>query len=245
MRTIAVVGAKGGTTKSSSCLALGHLYAARGYTVAVVDGDPQGSITRTCGLSRVPDPLEADPVTVHLPGAAERFQLLPGGRALEAADESQVEMHLDRAASLGAEVILVDTPPPLGPLVRATMRRADLILVPCCTGQESLDGFADVQAVAGSISPDLKIRAFFALTQSSYRVYKWTREAFGAAYPGALYPDLVVPYEVAAASAASLHLPVTAAAPRGRAAEAYGQLAKLVAEDVRLGRPLALTPVRV
>jgi chromosome partitioning protein len=245
VKTIAVVGAKGGTCKSASTYALGHLFAVEGHTVVLVDCDPQGTITRTCGLSRTPDPIEAEPVTLDLAGTDGRIRLLPGGRALEAADAAQVDAHLDRAASLGADLVLVDTPPALGPIVRSAMRRADMVLVPCHTGQESLDGFADVRTVAGTLRPETAVRAYFVLTQSRFRVFKWSFKEFTAAYPGALYPDIVVPYEVRAAEAATLHLPVTAAAPRGRATEAYRQLATAVATDLGLGTPTAPTPARV
>jgi hypothetical protein len=61
-----------------------------------------------------------------------------------------------------------------------------MISVPCHTGQESLDGFADVRSVAGTLRADTAVRAYFVLTQNRFRVHKWSLAAFTAAYPGAL-----------------------------------------------------------
>jgi chromosome partitioning protein len=245
MKTIAVRGAKGGTLTSTTCLALGHLLALDGHEVVIVDADPQGTITRTCGLSRVPDPLTADVVTLDLAGTDGRIRLLPGGRALEAADGAQMDVHLARAADIEADVLLIDTPPTMGPIVQSAVGRADIVLVPCHTGRESLDGYSDVRTLAGELRPDLAVRAYIVLTHDWYRVCKWSQLAIETAYPGGLYPGVVVPLEAAAASAASMDLPVTAAVPRGRATAAYRKLLKAVARDLALGTPAALNPVRV
>jgi cellulose biosynthesis protein BcsQ len=131
-------------------------------------------------------------------------------------------------------VVLIDTPPTLGPIVRMAMKRSDLILVPCIPGQECLDGFADIRTTAATLSPDPAMRAFLVLTRDWYRICKWSQRAFADAFPGVLYPDVVVPIEVAAAEAGSLHQAVTASAPTSRTARAYRKLARSVATDVGL-----------
>jgi cellulose biosynthesis protein BcsQ len=62
---IVFVGAKGGTLKSSGAATLSHVYAERGYRVASVDLDPQGSLTLRSGQGRVADPLGAPPVDLR------------------------------------------------------------------------------------------------------------------------------------------------------------------------------------
>lgn len=238
---LAIVGAKGGTTKSSTTAALGHLFAAADNDIVLVDGDPQGSLTRRFGLSRVADPLSADPITLHLeglptsPGSTGRIRLLPGGRALEGAGEVEVREHLERAAVLGADLMLIDTPPTIGPMVRNAMALANLVIIPCTPGQESLDGFGDMRAVARGLNPSLSglsVRALLVLARRHTRILAWSEQAFAKAYPGSLYSGIVVPHEVAAAESGTLHVPVTISAPRSRSADAYQSLAQAIADDL-------------
>src|SRR5690625_7037203 len=81
---IAIVGAKGGTTKSSTTAALGHLFAAAGNDIVLVHGDPQGSLTRRFGLPRAAEPLSTAPITLHLGGLTNQgsSRLLTAGRVL-------------------------------------------------------------------------------------------------------------------------------------------------------------------
>lgn len=81
--TISIVGAKGGTAKSSTAHALAHVFAAAGLDVVLVDADPQGSLTRRLGLERATNPLATDPLAI-LPvdggaGIASQITLFPGG----------------------------------------------------------------------------------------------------------------------------------------------------------------------
>lgn len=242
MHTISVVGAKGGTAKSATAHALAHVLAASGLDITIVDADPQGSLTRRLGLNRAADPLTTDPATVDLervPAATGRILLVPGGRALEGAGEPEVRAHFRRAVALGGDLVLVDTPPALGPLVRSAMAVSDLVLIPCAPGAESLDGVADMRAAAEDVHPGVLVRAFVVLAHRRSRILRWTQSTADLAFPGVLYRDLVVPYEVAAAEAGTLRLPVTASAPKSRAAAAYRTLAVRLATD--LGLSLTIT----
>ncbi|HWV58637.1 MAG TPA: ParA family protein [Longimicrobiales bacterium] len=236
-KTIAFVGAKGGTLKSSSVAAVGHLYAAAGLKVTLMDADPQGTLTRRCGLRRSPDPLGDDPVLLGLGTdlpATSRLCLLPGGRALEAADEYKIATHLDRARSGNADLVLVDTPPTLGPVVRASLRAADLVVVPSPPGLEALDGYGDIRAAAEALGHGVPIRAVVVLAHTRSRILRWTIDEFGRAFPGVLY-DVIVPIEMAAAEAGTMRQPVTHYAPRSRSAAAYRALARDMARDLNLG----------
>lgn len=236
---IAIVGAKGGTTKSSTTAALGHLFAAAGNDIVLVDGDPQGSLTRRFGLPRAAEPLSAAPITLHLEGLTNpgSMRLLPGGRALESAGEVEIGEHLKRAYVLGADLMLIDTPPTIGPMVRNAMAVADLVVIPCTPGQESLDGYGDMRAVARELNPSLPVRALLVLARSRTRILAWSEQAFAEAYPGSLYSGIVVPHEVAAAESGTLHVPVTISAPKSRSADAYQSLAQAIATDLGLSFP--------
>lgn len=235
-RTCAIVGAKGGTTKTSTVAALGHLYAAAGSDVVMIDLDPQASLTRRHGLARVADPLQATPVVLNLEGMppdAGRLVLMPGGRAMEARGVETIERHIRSAVAHGS-IILIDTPPTLGPAVIAALRAAKLVLVPCTAGFEALDGFADMRAAAIGIDPCKTVRALWVLAQPNWKVLKYSRKAAEDAFPGCFYHDVVVPVEVAAVESGLHHLPITLLAPHSRSATAYRSLAGALATDLAL-----------
>lgn len=225
----AIIGAKGGTGKTSSAVNLAHLLSRVGRTVVIVDADPQGSLTRRCGVDRVPDPLTAVPVEVPMAAEDAQFQagrvvLMPGGRRMEHAVGDDVLHHLSRAQSLG-DLVIVDTPPAIGPIVCAAVLMADLVVIPTVPGQESLDGFADMRAVSLERSPATPVRAVLTMANPRSRLCRWSREAFDRYYPGHLF-DTIIPFEMAAAESGTLHMPVTLSAPKSRAACAYEHLAR-------------------
>ncbi len=241
MSVISIIGAKGGTLKTSSAHALAHAITGSGVDVVLVDADPQASLTRRCGLERLADPLATDPVTIdaeETSGGRGRLVLLPGGRALEAADEARIAAHLRRAASLGGAVVIVDTPPALGPIVSAAMAMSHAILIPCTPGADSLDGLTDMVTAARGLNPGALVRAILVLVHRRSRILRWTQAAAERVLPGTVYPDLVVPYEVAGAEAGTLCLPVTASAPRSRTAAAYRSLARRLLTDLSLPAPI-------
>ncbi len=110
-RVIVVAQQKGGAGKTTLLVHLATALAATGRRVAVVDIDPQATLT---GWMRIRE-HEAR-------GVPElRFSMVGGWR---------LSVELDRLAR-EVELVLVDTPPHAESEARAAIRRADLVLVPC------------------------------------------------------------------------------------------------------------------
>lgn len=237
-KLIALVGAKGGTCKTSSVAALGHLLASS-LRVLMVDLDPQGSLTRRFDFDRVPKPLTTPPIVVPAAngGLGDRLRLAPGGRALEGESFERLERHLARAVAADTDIVLIDTPPALGPAVLATARVADLVVVPAEPGEESLIGFGDMKAAIHGVKSEAIVRSVIVKAHMQSNILRTTLATFRAAYPGVLY-EAVVPFEVAAAEAGWLHMPVTASAPRSRSAAAYRQMASAIALDLHFSLTL-------
>jgi chromosome partitioning protein len=235
-RIVAFIGAKGGTLKTASVAAVSHVIAKAGVRVLMVDGDPQADLTSRSGFSRVKEPLTADAVPVQYAGEpAMDLWLLRAGRSMEAADFAEAQRHLGRASEVSADLVLVDTPPALGPITTAAIREASLVVIPAVPGKESLERAHDVLTLARAQSTPPAVRILLTLAHTQSRLYRWMQEQVDELYPG-MRMDPVVPYEMPAGEAAIFELPVTVSAPRSRSALAYCDVAAEVLARLKVGR---------
>lgn len=233
---LALIGAKGGTLKTASAAALAHVLAKAGLRIVMVDLDPQGDLTTRSDFSRVADPMTAEPVRVRFDGEPELpLWLLRGGRAMEAADAETVRRHLARAEQLDPDLVVVDTPPALGPATRTAAAAASFVIIPSEPGKESLMRAHDVVTIAheGGRAPIIRILLTKANLQTN--LFRWMVENVDELYPDLRSP-FVIPHETAAAESAVFDRPVTVSAPRSRSAQAYRDVAADVIGLLGLGR---------
>ena len=108
MRTIAVISQKGGAGKTTLAVHLAALASAHGQVVLVIDTDPQATASR---WSQWREGREPEVIDCGAPS-------LLGGK-------------LGKAEELGAELVVIDTPPHADAMARQAARQADLILAPC------------------------------------------------------------------------------------------------------------------
>ncbi len=152
-RIIAVANQKGGVGKTTTCLSLGAALAELGYKVLLVDADPQGSLTLSCGIN--PDELSAEETLYGTLSAmfrgdsastlakvtkeiGLRLQLVASNIELSQADVDIPREPLgvlilrDALAAIREQYdyILVDCPPNLGPLTVSALSAADSTIVP-------------------------------------------------------------------------------------------------------------------
>jgi chromosome partitioning protein len=125
MTTIAVAGRKGGVGKSTIAGNLAGEFASMGYTVAVLDADPQHSLAAWAAqgtgiLAACVEPVKnGDPDTLKAS---------------------------TRAAQKVADIVLIDTPPGMPETTAQALLLADLALLPC--GPSPLDLFALKEALS-------------------------------------------------------------------------------------------------
>lgn len=224
-RILSFIGAKGGTLKTASAAAVAHVLAKAGLRVVMVDLDPQGDLTTRSNLSRVADPLMAEPVAVRYEGEPDLpLWLLRGGRSMEAADLEAVRRHLSRADALDSDLVVVDTPPALGPATRAAAALAEYVIIPSEPGKESLLRAHDVITIATENGHAPVIRILLTKANTHTNLYRWMVDNVDELYPE-LRSRLVIPHETAAAESAVFDRPVTVSAPRSKSAQAYCDVA--------------------
>lgn len=256
-KVAALVGAKGGTTKSATTAGAAFVFAERGYRVLLVDLDPQATLTMRCGFARPDEPLHEPPVTVPYlrpteDGASHEelavagsVTLFRGGRSLEAASAFEIAAHIGRAVQWAREsdldFVLVDTPPALGPITHAAMRAADLILVPSELTRDAFDGAVDVVDLHANLQLTGAIR--FVATRVDGRMRELNariRDDVDQLGLQAGNRDLrltaEIPVSRAAAEASSHSLPVGATSWYDEASKAYRKLVEQMAET--LGVPI-------
>lgn len=108
MRTISIVSQKGGAGKTTLAVHLAAAATDARYVSLLVDTDPQASASRWAQWRQGREP---DVVDCGAPS------LLAG--------------KLAKAATLGADVAVIDTPPHADAMAREAVKLADLVLIPC------------------------------------------------------------------------------------------------------------------
>jgi chromosome partitioning protein len=130
MFTIALVGQKGGTGKTTIALGLAVAAAQAGHTVAVIDLDPQATASKWKDRRAEDNP------------------------AVVSAQASRLKPALEAARGAGVEFAIIDSAGRSDDSAMAAARAADLILVPTRTSiveLETLPQVSDLLRIAGNI----------------------------------------------------------------------------------------------
>ena len=112
MKTIAIVSQKGGAGKTTVALHIAVAADQAGLSVALIDMDPQAT-AETWSVWRKNDEHPA----------------------VVAAKAPTLSRTLAKASQLGADLVIIDTPPLAQAEAAEAVREADLILIPCRPGR--------------------------------------------------------------------------------------------------------------
>lgn len=243
MRTLIFASAKGGTGKTSTAVNLAAGFASAGRRVIVLDLDPYGGATLSLGL-----PLEAEALSGALSRgtplpvrqtAVERLSVIPAGEGLADASRrlSASPKALRRALEglTGADVLVIDTPPAVGPLSVAAMACGGELIVP--VGASFLDFstlppfLLEAGAVTRSLAPDLRLRAIVPSRVTRTNVSRETLEALRSRYNETTRAEIRLAVAVIEASAAGL--PVLEYAPTAPVAEDFRELTRELSREKR------------
>ena len=132
MKTVSVIAQKGGTGKTTLCLAIACAAVRDGLLAAVIDLDPQATAASwsDCRDSELPVVLSAQPPRL--------------GRVLDA------------AAGQDVDLAVVDTAPRVEQSAVAAARAADLVVVPCRPAVYDLETVSATVDVVRAVAPDTR-----------------------------------------------------------------------------------------
>jgi chromosome partitioning protein len=250
-RVLAVVSQKGGVGKTTTAVNLAAAFARKGLKTLIVDVDPQGAVRYGVGLRKGHATVGfAD----FLRGSASLRDIilptqLPWLRAMLVGSVNDASEHDDysrrasetpqlaqllRVARERCHVVVVDTPPGLGGIVRAVLSLSQHVIVPLqCeplalqTTPQILRGIQDaVQSNDQLALEGVLLTMYQTGNSSSERTAQYIRQHL----PQNLVFDIAIPRSAAAADAFAAGVPVVLRNPSDPAALAYMNLAARLAE---------------
>ena len=256
-KVYAICNQKGGCSKTSVTLNLGIGLAMEGKRVALIDADPQGSLTISLGY---PDPDEL-PITLatimtniieenEMPDNygmlhhQEGIELIPAnmelsGAEIELLDLEDRENVLKKALQEIAEsydFILIDCPPSLSLLTINAFTAADGVMIPIQCEYYAMEGLTQmmksIRLVRKRLNPDLKVDGIvFTMYDARNNLSQQVVDSVKEALTEHIY-ETIIPRNVRVAEAPSYGMPVTEYDPHSAGAENYR---KLAAELIRMG----------
>ncbi len=249
-KVLAVVSQKGGVGKTTTAINIAAALARRGTKTLLIDSDPQGSVRYGLGMNAAQTRVG---LSDYLAGTHEMHEVvrttpLTWLRVVSAGSVTESPTHdaylrdlaesprtaelLDRARERGY-VVVVDTPPGLGPVVHRVLACSQHVLVPLQCEPLALQTTTQIlRGIRASLAenPRLILEGIL-LTMvepgnpASQRVAAYVREQL----PKGLVLDTVVPRTNASIEAFAAGQPLVLRAPDDPAALAYKALAEYLA----------------
>ncbi|MFK7979286.1 MAG: ParA family protein [Saprospiraceae bacterium] len=177
-RVISIANNKGGVGKTTSVQNLGAGLNKLGYSVLLIDLDPQANLTESFGHNRVGESIyDVLKGTEKLPAVkiGDEFFLIPSNLDLSVAEiefstrtarESILQRNLIDKVKGDFDYILIDCPPSLGLLTLNALVASDEILIPIDAGFFSMKGIDKFLYIVEDIkknklNPALKVSGVF------------------------------------------------------------------------------------
>ncbi|MFA5878617.1 MAG: AAA family ATPase [Candidatus Margulisiibacteriota bacterium] len=251
-KIVAIVNQKGGVGKTTTAINIASLLSERGFSVLLVDIDPQANATSGIGLrvDKVQDNLydllinNQELSKVLYPTPFKNLHIIPSSRALAGAEIEMVSIVSretilkNRLAPLKDyyDYIVLDCPPSLGLLTLNALVASDKVIIPVQCEYYALEGLAGlvetITLVQESLNPSLEIAGilltmFDKRTALNKQVLENTRKFFKD-----LVFDTIIPRNIRLTEAPSHGLPIILYYPKSVGALSYINLVEEVINRV-------------
>lgn len=251
--TIAIKNQKGGVAKTTTCLSLGACLAEMGYTVLLIDLDPQAHLTLSLGINpeklhrTVGDALLANASFVSVSRETSVFDLdiVPANQELALLDkilygqnryEYRLKHQLEASRDMFYEFILIDCPPSINTLTLNALTAADLLIIPMQC--EYLAAYSLkrilrlVKLVQAKTNPRLTYKLLVTMYDRRNKICQLIRAQMEQSMSACLY-ETIIEIDTKLRECPAFGQPITTYAPTTRASEQYRALAR---ELMRNGR---------
>jgi chromosome partitioning protein len=252
VRVVALANQKGGVGKTTMAVSLAACAAEDGVRVALVDLDPQGTLTRWLAvptdddrptmyelvvrrevtladvLRPTPSGLLVGPATVDVAVAPADLQ-----RALRGVGLWQTALRPKLHASTDLDLVLVDCPPSLGELTMLALAAADDVAIVTSCELTAFDAMQDLIACidlarSPGLNPELQSLGILPTMYDSRSLHcRQVLELLRAHYPGAV-PETVIRRTIKLADAYARNIPITEYDRNGEVTDAFRRLAREV-----------------
>jgi chromosome partitioning protein len=243
---LAVVSQKGGVGKTTTSVNLAAAFARRGLKTLVVDVDPQGAVRYGVGLKRGHPPHGFSDYLngarglreVILPTALPWLRVMLAGTVTDAADhgtyhalvaETDVLKELLTAARERCDVVVVDTPPGLGPIVHKVLEASQHVIVPLQCEPLALQTSSQIlRGIRAAAKQNTKLTldgVLLTMYESGNSASEQVAQFVRAQLPKEMVFDVAIPRTDASVEAFAVGQPLVLRAPDDAAARAYDELA--------------------
>lgn len=168
--SIAICNRKGGVGKSTSGASIAGAIVEMGYSVLLIDNDPQGDLSKNF-LEKIPEKtLTSTYFERKLPivSIRENLDLIPANGSLtivetnmDSAEDREVLMKALRPVKDKYDFIIIDCPPSLGWLTMNALTACDYLIVPMQTDFKSLEALSNMAEACYQAATPTRINGIF------------------------------------------------------------------------------------